>query len=466
MTFGINEDILEEKLEKLEEARRWSPRVIAKLESFIRSEDDFLLFRINPLQFARESDIPEEEAIMLFLYSRRGGLFQMEWQLLCQVCGDVVESFSSLHMLDSYFFCNICSVDYEASMDDMIEVSFTVSPQIRKIRCHDPASLSVEEWFLKYRISRNAWANEDTKLADNLADHTKMMAYLEPGENREFDLEIRPAVVSTSFGLTFAVEGKGKKIAQSFSHVIREEQEKRFETLAPGKLSLRLENGTRARMPVAVFNFPFPPMPPRFDPYLSGKDLLTNQVYRDLFESDRVDANDGIAIKDITFVFTDLKGSTELYEKIGDLNAFNLVRQHFDYLREAVSKHKGAIVKTIGDAVMASFNTPVDAVQAALQMLKEIDRFNKDYGKKVLILKIGMHRGHSIVVTLNERLDYFGQTVNIASRVQELADSSEIYITDEIFGFPGVKEKLGQLRIEAHTAKLKGITRDIQVYRL
>ncbi|MFQ6616194.1 MAG: DUF5939 domain-containing protein [Fidelibacterota bacterium] len=466
MTFGINEDVLEEKLEKLERARTWSPRVIAKLESFIRSGNDFLLFRINPIRFSKEKEISEEESIILFLFGRKVGLFRMEWQLLCNRCGDVVESFSSLEIVDSEFFCNMCAFDGEASMDDMVEVSFTVSPQVRRIRCHDPDSLSAEDYFLKYRISQNALVEDGRKLVDMMIDSGRLLTFLEVGETRDFEVEVTPGFLGTSFGLSFQVEGKTEEKVQSFSHRIVKKPERHIESLAPGKLSLRLENASPDRLPVAIFSFPSPPSGPHFEPFLSGKKLLTTQTYRDLFESDRVATNDGISIRDITFVFTDLKGSTALYEKIGDLKAFDLVRQHFDYLREAINRNHGAIVKTIGDAVMASFYSPVDAVEAALGMLERIERFNEEYGEKILILKIGMHRGHSIAVTLNDRLDYFGQTVNIASRVQQLADADEIYLTDDVFRFPDVREKLQELHIEAHTAKLKGITTDIQVYRL
>ncbi|MEE9166391.1 MAG: DUF5939 domain-containing protein, partial [Candidatus Neomarinimicrobiota bacterium] len=281
MTLEINEDNLEERLEELERARSWSPRVVAKLESFIRSEDDFLLFRINPIQFAKDKSISEEQAINLFLYGRKAGLFQMDWQLLCKGCGDVVESFSSLDVVDSQYFCNFCSTDYEASMDDMIEVSFTISPHVRRIRCHDPNSLSAEEYFLKYKMSRNARVNGGRKLVEYLLDYSRLMTFLEPGEIRDFELEVTPSVLATTIGLTFQVEGKAKDKGQSFSHKIREISDRHFETLTPGELTLRLVNDTPNRMPIAIFNFPSPPTTPDFDPFLSGKKLLTTQTFRD-----------------------------------------------------------------------------------------------------------------------------------------------------------------------------------------
>jgi class 3 adenylate cyclase len=123
-------------------------------------------------------------------------------------------------------------------------------------------------------------------------------------------------------------------------------------------------------------------------------------------------------------------------------------------------------VKTIGDAVMASFENPADAVHAAHDMLREIEAFNREVGEREIVLKIGVHRGASIAVTLNDRLDFFGQTVNVAARVQGLADADEIFITHEVYTAPGVKDSLQGLHVTPQQATLKGVQRAVSVYRL
>jgi len=201
--------------------------------------------------------------------------------------------------------------------------------------------------------------------------------------------------------------------------------------------------------------------------FLSGKRLITTQTFRDLFRSETVDTEEGISIKDITIIFTDLKGSTELYDAIGDPKAYYLVRQHFETLGKIVASFEGATIKTIGDAVMATFLTPLDGLKAAVEMLRGIAEFNQNISEK-LILKIGIHRGHSIAVTLNERLDYFGQTVNIASRVQGLAGPGEIYITHAVYDYPGVKEYLVEAgaAVTNEQAALRGISEKMQVHKV
>ena len=156
-------------------------------------------------------------------------------------------------------------------------------------------------------------------------------------------------------------------------------------------------------------------------PFLTAKRLLTNQTFRDIYRTDTLDVDQRLKITSLTFLFTDLKGSTELYERVGDLVAFDLVRAHFRVLNEIVAAEAGAVVKTIGDAVMATFPTPDRAVAAALRMREAMRRLNDERGREDLLLKIGIHEGPCLAVTLNDRQDYFGQTVNIASRVQGLA---------------------------------------------
>lgn len=165
-------------------------------------------------------------------------------------------------------------------------------------------------------------------------------------------------------------------------------------------------------------------------------------------------------------LFTDLKGSTALYERLGDLNAYALVRQHFALLDAVAHRHAGAIVRTIGDAVMAAFSRPADAVAAGVEILQEIDPFNRQHEAPAIVFKMGVHCGPSIAVTLNENLDYFGQTVNIAARVQSFAEAGEICLTEALYTAPGVRDLLAGRDVVGFDAPLRGIEGNAQVYRV
>jgi class 3 adenylate cyclase len=473
----INEKILDEKLGELEKARAWSPRSISKLESLIRSGDEYSLFRINPLAFAGEKNISDQEAIDLFLYSSKFSIFDMNWNLVCPGCGGIIESFKSLRTLHSEFYCSLCFIETIASLDDYIQITFTISPEVREIIFHNPGQLSIEDYFLKYHFNREARYPGGPRFVDTFSEFVKVLSYLSPNEKRNFEFEAREGEIhaielANNVNLSLKITGIKKDEAQTLPLKITEEKIIISEaSLMPGKIIMEIDNSTNKRGKFGLANFP--PMQadqPRtildFGSFLSGKRLLTTQTFRDLFRLETIQGSEGIGVKDITILFTDLKGSTALYDRIGDLKAYTLIRQHFDSLGKVITNHDGAIVKTIGDAVMATFLNPLDAVKASLEMLKEIERFNQGLKSNDIILKIGIHRGASIAVTMNERQDYFGQTVNIASRVQNLADAEEIYISDEIYNFPGIKEILREYNLVSSQAKLKGVQDEMKVYKI
>ena len=142
-----------------------------------------------------------------------------------------------------------------------------------------------------------------------------------------------------------------------------------------------------------------------------------------------------------------------------------LVHQHFDALSRVIRDRNGAIVKTIGDAVMAVFDNPAEATSAALEMIDALNEFNHTISQE-LMLKVGIHRGHSMAVTVNERVDYFGQNVNIAARVQALADANEVYITADVYNSPGVSDALKAHHVAPNEVLVKGVSEKLHVYKI
>src|SRR5207253_7991823 len=140
--------------------------------------------------------------------------------------------------------------------------------------------------------------------------------------------------------------------------------------LRPGPLRLALENRTEDRVLPAVWvaNQALDDLLKRRKPVLTAKRLLTNQTFRDLYRTETLAIGQRLKILSLTFLFSDLRGSTALYERVGDLVAFDLVNEHFTLLQEIIASERGAVVKTIGDAVMATFETPDGAIAAAIRM--------------------------------------------------------------------------------------------------
>jgi class 3 adenylate cyclase len=112
---------------------------------------------------------------------------------------------------------------------------------------------------------------------------------------------------------------------------------------------------------------------------------------------------------------------------------------------------------------MATFPTPDRAVAAALRMRDSVQSLKHD-----LLVKIGIHEGPCLAVTLNDRLDYFGQTVNIAARVQSLADSRAIFVTKSVVENLQVSKILAESKIKLteQSAALRGVADRMSVFQI
>ncbi|MEB3042564.1 adenylate/guanylate cyclase domain-containing protein [Rhizobium mulingense] len=475
----VQERLLDSKMTEMELARSWSPRVIAKFESLIRGGDDFSLYRINPLAFARDQAISEAESIDLFLHATRSGLFEMSWDVVCPQSGMVLDSFGALRTLKTHYVCGLCDVSGETDLDDFIEVTFTVSPQLRRLPFHDPGSLSVEDFHWKARFLSDArLPGQQARFLDVLKGMVRGLTFLAPASVTTVRAELGAgalAGINVQTQASFALPVTGEPVTVPTLLRVRYDGQRFSASLSavrPGPVIVEIENSAAVRGSLLLINWPPEILAQTtrpvldFDPYMSGGMLLARQTFRRLFRSERVDEREGLGIRQVTLLFTDLKGSTAMYERLGDLNAYALVREHFALLGATVQEHSGAIVKTIGDAVMAAFSRPADAVSAALRMLGEIERFNSEHGDPSIILKIGAHCGPSIAVTLNDNLDYFGQTVNVAARVQSLADAGEICISEALFSAAGVAQLLSSHRLAAFEAPLRGVEGTACVYRV
>jgi class 3 adenylate cyclase len=179
----------------------------------------------------------------------------------------------------------------------------------------------------------------------------------------------------------------------------------------------------------------------------TAAEVTALQIFRDLFATEALRPGEQISVGTLTVLFTDLRDSTRLYRAIGDATAFGRVMNHFDVLKKAIAEGDGALVKTIGDAVMAVFQNPESALKAMLRA-QEILAAPPD-GSPPLILKAGIHTGPCIAVTLNDRLDYFGSTVNMAARLEALSTGNDVIISRALYDDPDVRELLDSENVVA-----------------
>jgi class 3 adenylate cyclase len=451
------------------------PAIVAAIEVLLRDAPDRALCRINVLDFAAKAGLDEEQTIAAFLHAARLGIFELSWNVLCPGCGGVLQSGTTLRSVDKdEYACAWCASGYTPTLDEIVEVTFTVSRRVRRIAAHEPDELPFNEYFRQvfWGSGIDVPENFEELIQEIVLDAIEMppagRAVLSLQLPAEFVILLDPVTHATQF---LDVKGEPTRERQNLSLAFDKLRAHVGTTqVRPGPMRLALENLTDRRIlpGLWVAGDKLHELLGRRRPFLTAKRLLTNQVFRDLYGTDTIDAEQRLKITSLTFLFTDLKGSTELYERVGDLVAFDLVRAHFQVLNEIVAAETGAVVKTIGDAVMATFPTPDRAVAAALRMRDAMQRLNGVRHGEDLLLKIGIHEGPCLAVVLNDRQDYFGQTVNIAARVQGLADARTILATGPVVDHPQASTLLKRSGLEpvAQRRSLRGINEQVAVYAI
>src|SRR5690242_297355 len=452
------------------------PKAADAIAELIEKGEDHELNRINALDFSKRRGLDEERVISAFLHASRLGLFDLTWNVLCPGCSGVLDAHDTLKSLrhDDYH-CGLCSCGYEPSVDEQVEVAFTVSPKIRRIAAHDPNALPLWEYYKQVFWSSGIDLNRDSFAS--LADEVTLDALELPAGERavlslqlpsQFIIAFEPVTHSAHF---IDVQGEPTKERQQLALVYNKAHPPTGSiTLRPGPLRLSLDNqaGVRTLPTVFIAGEALHEMIGKRRSFLTAKRMLSNQTFRDVFKADNLNIDQRLKITSLTFLFTDLKGSTALYERVGDLAAFDLVRAHFRALLDIINAEKGAVVKTIGDAVMATFIKPEHALSAGLRMRDAMARLNAERGSEELVVKIGIHEGPCLAVMLNDRQDYFGQTVNVASRVQALAVSHSILATGSVVDHPQSTELLQTDGIKPMSRRLplRGIADEVAVYEI
>jgi class 3 adenylate cyclase len=449
--------------------------IVVMLERMVRDAPDHSLNRINALDLAAKEGVGEERVIAALLNAVGLGIFEMSWNVMCPSCAGVLSANKSLKTLDrAQYNCAFCAAGYATTLDNLVEVTFTVSPRLRKIAAHSPEELPAAEYYRQ--IFWSSAIDLPADLEKLLQEVMLESVDLRPGERAILSLQLPVGTLIVFDPVTHTaqfldVKGEEASERQSLPMIFNRVQVP-VDTvvLRPGPLRLTLENRTDSRVLPAVWvaNQALDDLLKRRKPILTAKRLLTNQTFRDIYRTDTLAIGQRLKILSLTFLFSDLKGSTELYERVGDLVAFDLVNEHFRLLQEIIASERGAVVKTIGDAVMATFETPDRAIAAAIRMREAMSDLGAERHHQSLLLKMGIHEGSCLAVTLNEQQDYFGQTVNIASRVQGLAASRSIVVTQQVIenGQASTLLETTGLKPTLRRVALSGIADEMSVYEI
>jgi len=437
----------------------YSAALLKQFEAHIQHAAVEELTRMRPYVYANAWQTNHRETLSLFLQAASIGLLDLSWDILCPECRGAKHKTTRLLDLPETVHCPSCNIDYNAHFDQSVEATFSLNPEIAAVHRTD------------YCIG-----------GPHATPHVLIQQMLHPGETRRaiFPLQaghyrLRAPQVGNTDGvfapvavltplpgqpwLTAAPEHSNTSAAV---HIYADRVELVPDHVQPTDVEMTLINHTNSPQMLMLEDGSWSKQ------IATAADVTALQVFRDLFSSDALRPGYTVGIQNMVVLFTDLKDSTALYQTVGDASAFGTVIDHFDILRGVITQRGGGVVKTIGDAVMAVFRDPADGFLATLEMIERIQAYNQANPGYELHLKFGLHQGACIAVTLNERLDYFGSTVNVAARLEGQSKGDDIVTSDKIIDHPAVQLILAEraLLVEPFDAQLKGIAGYHKLYRI
>jgi adenylate cyclase len=411
-----------------------------KVVEHVRSGTDADLVRIRPFELADALATDERETLAVCLHGVKSGLFELQWELVCPSCRTGTESAEALSDLPTAGHCQLCDLSFELELDRAVEATFRPSRALRTLAM---GPYCIGGPFRTPHV-----------VAQALLDPGSSTEFKAPDETGRYRLFLRGGATTA---LEVAVGGETELAVQA-----------RAGSLTPGKATLapgaRIEVHYEGDKQLHV----------KLERLLYASRAATAHVvstlpeFRREFSGDLLRPGTTLKVARVALLFTDLTDSTALYSRVGDAKAFRVVHEHFDLLMSIIAQRRGTLVKTIGDAVMAAFVEERDAIGAAIEMLERFPTFRgtlPEAGRT--FLKVGVYAGPCYVVTANGILDYFGQTVNTAARLQGAAGPGEVILVDSVADEAQQQGWLGQHAPgERFDAVLKGLDAPVRVARI
>jgi len=387
---AVRAQLLEENLPK---------ECVDQLVDWVRTGDEADLHRIQIRERARVWKLPELDLLRTALHATRAGLLDLSWDTICPHCRGVRDEHTHLSGLTAGSRCEACNVDFTTDQLETVEVTFRVHPSVRVVE---------ERLYCSAEPAQK--------------EHIRVMTLVQPGETKKIEPRLGPGRYTVWSGHS---GGWHLDIEEGAPRDLRYEDHPEGTVVKAGvdPVVTYVNDGAEPE------NFWIERASWSADALRPGM-LLSFQEFRDLFSEDYIGADVKLAVGEQTLLFTDVVGSTAFYAMRGDPAAFVEIKKHFDEVFAIVAQNRGAVVKTIGDAVMATFSSPIDAVKASRKIH---DAFHPARTDTPIRLRISLNTGPCIAVRLNANADFFGGTVNVAAKLQALAEGHQIAMSEATY---------------------------------
>jgi class 3 adenylate cyclase len=427
----VNERQLDEMMTRLG-AADCDITIAGKLRHHLSTAPADRVVQMRPFELADAWGTDRTATLVTFLQATTVGLLKLVWEVLCPNCRVSKAEFASLSSIGPQGHCDVCNIVFDTNFDRLVEVRFTVAPSIREA---DVSVYCVGGPQNMPHVVAQAELGPGEAAAWPVPDGVSVLRLRSPQAPNAVLIDVDDSSSPHDGG---ARDGHAGQAEPPLVFMLRKEGlDPSSAQLAEASALITVKNNLPVLSKLTLEE--------RFWPDTAATAALvsTLQEFHDLFAADVLAPGIQVGIERLAILFTDVAGSTMLYEQVGQARAFRVVQDHFFLIQGAVRANRGVMVKTIGDAIMAVFPTGAQALRAAFQMQRSMANL-ETYGSidPQRFLRVGIHSGPCLAVTLNDRMDYFGTAVNVASRVEHEAAGGEIVLTRDAFDEPGVSDVL------------------------
>ena len=389
------------------------PRVIDTLEQYLAHASDLEVARIRPLAFAERFGLDARELVQTCLLAAREGALILMWDILCPTCRIPSDVKESLKGLQDHGHCEACSVDFELDFAQSIELVFRAHPDIRTAETRT------------YCIGGPAFSR-----------HVAAQVRLQPDERLQLELALGEGQYRLRGGqLPYVIEfrvSSGSRVGRWDLDLSRPPSKDQIPTLRVGEQVL------------SVFNPEALPRQFRIERVASRADALTAAdaaqipAFRDWFPDEVLSPGQMVGLTNVTLFGCQLLDASRLYQELSGQSACSLIVKHLQAIASVVTANQGCVIKSMQDGLSAVFPTAANAVLAATAM-------EQQSGQWGISLRQTIHQGVAVVATINDRLDYFGETPQMLEDLLRASHDHELIITEACLIDPSVMDLLNPI---------------------
>ena len=412
---GRRRSHLQQRLERIRD-HEIEPAVIDTLGLFLEYTPDQEVSRIRPKAFAARFGLDATQVIHACLHATREGLLVLLWDILCPSCQIPANVQESLAALASHGHCEACKVDFELDFSNSIEMVFRAHPEIRDVEIR------------AYCIGGPAFSA-----------HVVAQSRIAPGERFEVEVALPEGVYRLRGPqLPYSIElriARTSAIGRWEVALSKPPPREIVPTLKVGSQVITLLNDGPTELLVRLER-----VASRHDA-VTAADASSLSLFRELLPDQVLSAGQMVSVATVTLLSVQLDRAADLYAELGDGAAFAMFRAGLVAMEDAITQHGGAVVKFVGEGMVATFNDPLTAAAAAFDLPRSIQRSGQE---RSLEVRAALHTGPAMVTMLNDRLDYFGSTVHATARLLELARPGDVMTTNAITNQSEINQMIGR----------------------